>query len=276
MTQTKQLTDKQIDAYINKNQLDKIIDFRENSDYRQLATDTVSGSLTIPFPPEKPDLVRLHHLIRQRKAVTVLEFGVGYSTPIIADALDKNRRDWEKLANKPVIRNRFMFQLFSVDASKKWIAETKKRLPARLSPLVTISYRSFSIGPYHDQLCHYYDRLPDVVPDFIYVDAPDTKQVKNMINGLSFQCDERTVMSADLLLMEPILLPGTFILIDGRTNNARFLARNWQRHFTVNWDKKADITTMELVEEKLGKFNESLLTTNRSDNRDKFGSGKFL
>ena len=83
-------------------------------------------------------------------------------------------------------------------------------------------------------------------------------------------------MSADLLLMEPILLPGTFILIDGRTNNARFLARNWQRHFTVNWDKKADITTMELVEEKLGKFNESLLTTNRSDNRDKFGSGKFL
>ena len=30
-------------------------------------------------------------------------------------------------------------------------------------------------------------------------------------------------MAADLLLMESILLPGTFILVDGRTNNARFL-----------------------------------------------------
>ena len=46
---------------------------------------------------------------------------------------------------------------------------------------------------------------------------------------MTFQCDERTVMAADLLLMESILLPGTFILVDGRTNNTRFLKNNFQK-----------------------------------------------
>jgi len=62
-------------------------------------------------------------------------------------------------------------------------------------------------------------------------------------------------MSGDLLLMEPILLPGTFVLIDGRTNNARFLKNNLKRDFQIKWDKVGDVTTMELMEERLGKYN---------------------
>ena len=72
---------------------------------------------------------------------------------------------------------------------------------------------------------------------------------------MTFQCDERTVMAADLLLMESILLPGTFILVDGRTNNARFLKNNFQRNFEMSWDKDGDITSFELQEERLGKYN---------------------
>lgn len=251
----KNLTTAQLNAYIKKNELDTVIDFNENINYEKKPTDTISGKLEIPFPPEKQDLVRLHQLIRTRKPFTVLEFGVGYSTLIIADALHKNRQEWEKLKNKPIIRNRFAFQLFSVDASKKWIKETQKRLSAHLKDYVTFQYSGVIIGDYQGQLCHYYDALPDIVPEFIYVDAPDTKQVKGTRNGLSFQCDERTVMSADLLLMESTFLPGTFILIDGRTNNARFLARNFKRNYTMVWDKGNDVTTFELVEEELGKYN---------------------
>lgn len=72
---------------------------------------------------------------------------------------------------------------------------------------------------------------------------------------MTFQCDERTVMAADLLLMESILLPGTFILVDGRTNNARFLKNNFQRNFEMSWDKDGDVTSFELQEERLGKYN---------------------
>ena len=62
-------------------------------------------------------------------------------------------------------------------------------------------------------------------------------------------------MAADILLMESILLPGTFILVDGRTNNARFLNNNLQRNFEMSWDKDGDVTSFELKEERLGKYN---------------------
>lgn len=205
--------------------------------------------------PDPADLARIHQLIRGRKSFTVLEFGVGYSTVVIADALAKNRRDWEQLQPEPVIRNRFLFHCFTVDTSKEWIAISQQRMPAELRPFVTISHSPVSVGTHQGQLCHFYDELPDVVPDFVYLDGPDPKAVQGKVNGLSFQCNERTVMAADLLLMEPTLLPGTMILVDGRTNNARFLKNNFRRNFDFNWHRQADVSTFELNEERLGKYN---------------------
>ena len=111
------------------------------------------------------------------------------------------------------------------------------------------------IGTFNGQLCHYYKNLPDIIAEFIYLDGPSAKDVKGNINGLSFNCEERTVMSGDLLLMESTFLPGTFIIVDGRINNARFLERNFSRNYDVNYDKGSDITTFELLEERLGKYN---------------------
>ncbi len=96
-----------------------------------------------------------------------------------------------------------------------------------------------------------YDSLPDIVPDFIYLDGPDPKDIKGDINGLSFKCDKRTVMSGDVILMESTLLPNSFILVDGRTNNARFLKRMLLRNWKVNWNVEGDVTTFELDEEPL-------------------------
>ncbi len=243
------------EEYIRSEGLHQVIDFAADADYKESVFDHVSGSLKIPFPPESSDLVRLHKLIRQRKCFTVLEFGVGYSTLVIADALQKNRLEWAQLPEKPPIRNRFMFQLFSVDASAEWIEKIKAGLPEHLRPSVHFHCTGVEIGTFNGQLCHYYEKLPDIVPDFIYLDGPAPKDVKGSIRGMSFQCDERTVMAADLLLMEPTFLPGTFVLVDGRTNNARFLERNFQRDYRVAWDKAGDVTTFELMEERLGKHN---------------------
>ena len=217
--------------------------------------DSVSGTVTSAIPADAEDLVRIHRLIRERKSFTVLEFGVGFSTVIIADALQKNKADWQQLDPQPKIRNRFQFQCFSVDTSEKWIATTQARMPEALKNFVNFQFSKVEIGTHQGQLCHFYKNLPDIVPDFIYIDGPDPNAVEGNINGMTFQCSERTVMSGDLLLMEPILLPGTFVLLDGRTNNARFLKNNLKRDYEIIWDKAGDVTTMELQEERLGKYN---------------------
>lgn len=242
--------------YLEQERLTDLIDFGEFADYREGVFDNVSGELEIPFPPQAGDLVRLHRLVRSRRPFTVLEFGLGYSTLVIADALAKNEREWEALPDgPPPVRNRFMFQLFSVDAVPRWIERTRRMLPAHLAGRVHLSLSEVEIGTHQGQLCHFYERIPDIIPDFIYLDGPFPKDVKGEVRGLSFRCDERTVLAADPLLMESTLLPGAFILVDGRTSNARFLARNFTRNWTVNWDAAGDVTTFELDEPRLGRYN---------------------
>ena len=242
-------------SYIEKEGLHELLDFKSNLEYIEGTYDAVSGLLNIPFPPDPGDLVRLHRLVRRRMCFTVLEFGIGYSTLVLADALRKNEEQWKTLNPPPSIRNRFMFQLFSVDASEPWIAEVQSRIPERLVSRITLHHSEVEIGKHQGQLCHFYRKLPDIIPDLVYLDGPSPKDVKGEIHGLTFHCDERTVMSGDLLLMEPTLLPGTLILVDGRTNNARFLQRNFTRDWDMKWDRAGDITTFELNEERLGKYN---------------------
>lgn len=242
-------------GYIQENGLDKLINFEENLDYEFTILDGVRGNPKLRFPPEAEDLVRLHKLVRSRKCFTITEFGCGYSTLILADALEKNRLDWEALEQKPEIRNRYMFQLFSVDTSQRWLTDMEERFPPHLKDRVTFSFSEVEIGKHNGQICHYFEKIPNVVSDFYYLDGPFTKDVKGSINGLSFDCEERTVMAADLLLMESTFLPGTFILVDGRVNNARFLKRNFTREYIFNYDKEGDVTTFELNEERLGKYN---------------------
>jgi hypothetical protein len=105
------------------------------------------------------------------------------------------------------------------------------------------------------QVCHFYLNLPDIVPDFVYLDGPTPSSVQGEINGLSFSNPKRTVMSGDILKYESTLLPGFFMIIDGRTNNARFLQRMLKRSYDVNYHDLANVTTFELNEHRLGKKN---------------------
>ncbi len=168
------------------------------------------------------------------------------------DALQKNEKEWDEISNKPEVRNRKQFEIVAVDGSQEWINHWEKKMPKRLQDRIQLHYSPVEVGTFNGRMCHYYTELPDVVPDFIYLDGPHPKQVEGDINGLTFQCEERTVMAADLLMMEPTFLPGIFILVDGRTNNARFLERNFSRDFKTKRYDSSDITTMELATERLG------------------------
>lgn len=62
-------------------------------------------------------------------------------------------------------------------------------------------------------------------------------------------------MAGDPLLYESTFLPGFFMIVDGRSNNARFLERMLLRQYNVQYHEVADVTTFELIEPRLGKKN---------------------
>jgi len=217
--------------------------------------DHLAADANDPFPPELDDLVRLHRLVRQRRVFTVLEFGVGYSTLVMSHALERNKADFEALEVKPRIRNSNMFRIFSLDSNETWIEETKKHFPEALLPFVEFARSPVHVGSFNGQICHFFDRIPNVVPDFIYLDGPHTKDIQGDFRGLDFQLPERTVMAGDLLAMEPVFVPGMMIVADGRSNNVRFLHNNFRRTYDYHFDPDKEYSTLELVEDPLGRIN---------------------
>ena len=102
------------------------------------------------------------------------------------------------------------------------------------------------MGSFNDRICTFYDSTPNVSPDLIYLDAPDQHSVLGDVGGVSTRHKDKMPMSGDILRMEHFLLPGTLIVIDGRTANARFLKANLQRNWAYDYDKNFDQHFFEL------------------------------
>lgn len=242
--------------YYYKESLDAL--FKAESELFYGPNDNMDPANKDPFKPDLDDLVRLHKTVRQRKILTVLEFGVGYSTLVMADALAKNKADYQDDVKD--IRCLNPFKLFAVEADGFWAERTRQMLPDDLRPLVEITVSEVHMGTFQDRFCHYYSSLPNISPDFIYLDGPAGHQVKGNIDGSDFAVNiERTVMSGDLLRLEPTFTPGLMILVDGRANNARFLRHNFQRDWKVEENQAEEYTTFELVEPPLGPYNKARL-----------------
>src|SRR3989344_5910590 len=75
--------------------------------------ETVDPKNKVPLPAELDDLTRLHFLVRSRKVSTILEFGVGKSTLVFADALNKNKEEFGEFV-KNNIRKANPFEVHSI------------------------------------------------------------------------------------------------------------------------------------------------------------------
>ena len=80
------------------------------------------------------------------------------------------------------------------------------------------------MSEYCGKICTLYSNLPNICPDLIYLDGPDQFSPNGNIRGISTKHPDRMPMSADILTFEHFLQPGTLIIIDGRTANARFFS----------------------------------------------------
>ena len=243
--------------YIKKNSLDKILDV--NLKYYNNIKDkkikhhyySVDPNNTEAFPAELDDLVRLHYLIISRKVMTILEFGIGKSTMIFNDALIKNEKKYKTFASKN-LRKSHLFECHSLDNLQIWIKKLRSE-----HNLVNVNYHHayLEMGTFNGRACTFYKKIPNISPDFIYLDGPDQFSAKGSIKGINTNNSDRFPMAGDLLMVEHFLHPGTLIVVDGRTANARFLKTNFQRDWIYYHDKNKDQHFFELSEDPLGPYN---------------------
>jgi len=215
---------------------------------------SVSAFEEKPLEPQIDDLCRLHWLALSRRAVSVLEFGSGFSTAILADAMRRLSGffgDWAK-AN---LRCQKPFHIHSVEEEQRFLEISQKRLSEELRPYATLYRSSVELVCVESRIATLYSSLPNISPDLLYLDGPSQFATTQNMRGFSFASPERMPMSADVLTFEFFLQPGTLLLIDGRTANARFIKACLKRSWSYVYDVTGDIHLFELQEEPLGPIN---------------------
>ncbi|MBK16585.1 MAG: hypothetical protein CMK49_01020 [Prochlorococcus sp. SP3034] len=252
-------------SYIAENKIDKILKINEipenpeNKVYKSI-TSSVDPHNVIPFAPELDDLSRLHYIVRDRKVNTILEFGVGKSSAVFANALHLNKISYGEFV-KENLRKSNLFEVHSVDNYEKWIEECRSIIQKEYldQGISNIHFSTLITSEFAGKICTLYENLPNISPDLIYLDGPDQFSAKGEIRGLSTKHQDRFPMSADILSFEHFLHPGTLIIIDGRTANARFLRSNLQRNWSYTYSYDWDQHFFELLEEPLGKYNKAMI-----------------
>ncbi len=211
-----------------------------------------------PFEPVQADLCRLHWLCTSRKALSVLEFGSGFSTAAMAHAmrlLSGRFGDWARRntrIEKP-------FHVHAVEEEPRFVDVTRRRLGTDLAPFATVSHSSVEVYCHDSRLTTVYTRLPNVGSDLIYLDGPSQYAATQEVYGTSFASSERMPISSDILRIEFFLEPGTLIVVDGRTANARFLRSYLRRNWVYRHLPEGDVHLFELQEEPLGRLNQTRL-----------------
>lgn len=209
---------------------------------------------TNPYPPKWDDLARVHWLTRVREAVSVVEFGAGYSTSVIAHALEMNQRELgEWAANNRRIDE--PFTVLSIDQSDFWLTETIERTAHSLRGLIRPHPATVVMGTFQGRACSFFEDLPNFVADFVFLDGPDQYAPQNSVRGFSTGARSLMPMAGDLLLVEHFFEPGATIVVDGRTANARFLKQNFQRSWLYKHFQTEDFHIFELAEAPLGRVN---------------------
>ena len=213
-----------------------------------------------PYFPELDDLYYLYQYVLINKRTTVFEFGSGWSTLIFSLALREARDKFSKEVKLLRINN--PFELFVIENNKKYLNITRNRVQKfnkylNIKNPIKINYHlsDVEMATFNDRICTQYKELPVCNPDFIYLDGPDQFNIKKDINGISTRHKDMMPMVSDILKFEYFYTPGTIIVCDGRSANAKFLRDHFKRKWEYIDDKKNDQHIFWLVDPVLGKYN---------------------
>ena len=204
----------------------------------------------------------LKNLILKRKRLRVLEFGTGISTLIISKSLLINKLKYEKLTKNFRGKN---YKCYSLDNNNRYLKISKKNIKfLKLDNICKLFFVNLKMEIYKGDIVASCNKLPNINPDLIYLDGPDQSKIKGNYKNINFSDNSFTPIQSDILKMESFLVPGTIILIDGRTNNALYFKRKLYRKWKYKYIKSYDQHIFELKDKPLGKYNKNLLNFYKS------------
>ena len=251
------------------NELEKIFNNKEFfrdflNEFRKIEekeTNPNSMFQAFAYKPQIKDLIRIFDFAVLNKRTTILEFGSGWSTLVFSLAMNILEKKYG--AEVVNLRRATPFKIFSVENEKKFLKITNKRLSSFYKKEkfknVNLSFSNCKICKYQNKFCIEYEALPNCNPDLIYVDGPDIFNVKGEVQGFSYGNKDIMPIICDILKIEYFLIPGTIIIMDGRTANAQFLADNFKREWIYYYDKENDQNLFYLDAPSLGRINDALL-----------------
>ena len=243
--------------------LDGIKNFFINLGLEEMIHESITRDLNVnemrvdkPYKPDLKDLYRLYFFILNNKRTTVMEFGSGWSSLVMALALTELKKKYSGDISK--LRRNNPFELFIIENEKKFFSISKRRLEKFSNKInIKINYLSTDVKMtvYKGIISTEYKKLPLCNPDFIYLDGPSQFNIKKDINGVSTRHKDMMPMVSDVLKFEYFYTPGTIIVLDGRAANAKFIKDHFKRNWRYINDQKNDQHIFCLADPSLGKYN---------------------
>lgn len=219
-----------------------------------LRPDAVSRDVEEPYSPDLRDLARLYWLARSREVVTVTEFGSGFSTGVLALALEDNEAENSEWATK-YRRSQDPFKVIVLEESSTWADVTLSRVAPSLLRHIEMNVCQVSINKWNGRYCSFFNHERLMPADLYVVDGPSQFSSLNAPDGWNTDDPVLMPMAADMLPIEHFFEPGAVILFDGRSANARFVSTNLQRNWAEYYHSESDVTVFELQEAPLGDLN---------------------
>jgi hypothetical protein len=174
-------------------------------------------------PPDHADLWGLYLLVQDRRPAIIFELGGGFSTFVFAHAVKRIAE-----AGGPQI------QFWSVDESEDWQGLVKQHMPADLAKFVKFFHAKPVLVDFKGEKVSAFESLPDVAPNFVYVDG-------GLVKG--------NRKGADALFLESKASPDYAIQVDGRGQTVAFLQRHLTRKYKVSHGYNGVQTLFSTVDE---------------------------
>jgi hypothetical protein len=255
----KQISEKnlsKVKQYFKNNNLEFIIEIKNEFNSRN---KDIRKQKDV-YGPDLLDLYSLHKTVVDYKRVSALEYGTGWSSLVILDALIKN---FNKYKNNKFQRILKPFNLHIIDDSELYLNNTKKNI-AKFLGEECLAFANFHHSEV--QMCYFKNMYATEYknhflfnPDFIYIDGPHQFSTKGKICNFTVNHKELMPMMCDVLKFEHFICPGTICIIDGRSANASFMKLNFQRNWCHSYNKTNEQHFFYLNEKSLGHINDKLL-----------------
>lgn len=239
----------------------KAIKFFIDNDMKFIVDEYTSSKKTNIFKPNILDLYHIYKIITLNKRLSVLEYGCGWSSLVISQALKNNKTKYSILTEKLRKNNKFELHIF--DNYKNFLNITKKNFK-RYLPKNSNAKFFFSkclISTHKGCYSSIYQKKIKMNPDLIYLDGPSQfGLIENKKISFNTNIKDFMPMSADILKYEFFLVPGTIIIIDGRGANVIFLRKMLKRDWKYKYNKSIDQHYLLLSDKSIGKHNDKLFS----------------